>query len=258
MLLDLVPTLQQVNDWYGIIYGYYQPASCRWYIGQTTQNLEEYCYTHYIWGKGLGRPAFSNAINFYGIDSFKRVVLGFARSKEELDEMECYYIKFYNSIKNGYNCKDGGSHGKHSEETKKLISENVKKGQAEMSLEAKILQSQRKSLAQTGDKNPQWQKPQSPEVNKRRSEALTGEKNHAFGKPGQFLGKTHSEKTKKKMSESALAKTPEQKANMSKIIAQSNKNRSIKKKFITQQTNELFSIIFYQILKYNTPAVGLN
>ena len=38
-------------------------------------------------------------------------------SQDELDKLEVHYIKFYDSIKNGYNIREGGSKGKLNKET---------------------------------------------------------------------------------------------------------------------------------------------
>jgi len=48
--------------------------------------------------------------------------------QEELDALEQYYMAAYNSLDSeyGYNNKDAGSHGKHSEESRRKISEAMK------------------------------------------------------------------------------------------------------------------------------------
>lgn len=64
----------------------------------------------------------------YGFDCFKFEILkDNIQSKEELDILERYYIKEYQSLvsEQGYNVELGGnSVGKHSEETKKKISQS--------------------------------------------------------------------------------------------------------------------------------------
>ena len=64
----------------------------------------------------------------YGIDNFKFEIL-VECSKEVLDEIEIWYIDYYKSydIKYGYNKTLGGYNGAPNEETKKRISETVKK-----------------------------------------------------------------------------------------------------------------------------------
>lgn len=66
---------------------------------------------------------FANALQKYGFDSFTWEVLEECDSKEELDLSEIKWIKYFQSVENGFNLKDGGSHGKHSERTKQLIAD---------------------------------------------------------------------------------------------------------------------------------------
>ena len=63
-----------------------------------------------------------NAIKKYGFDSFKVEVLIEVESKEYLDKLEKFFIKFYNSFENGYKCNTGGKFYKISEEQKKRLS----------------------------------------------------------------------------------------------------------------------------------------
>lgn len=55
----------------------------------------------------------------YGVDSTEFYILDMCYTQEELDDAEIYWISFYDCIKNGYNIREGGSKGKHSEESKK-------------------------------------------------------------------------------------------------------------------------------------------
>ena len=98
------------------------------YIGQTTRTLQERIYSYrqeFLYAK-ISRPIIA-AMRLYGIENFIFEILeDDISSKEELDEKEKYYIQFYSSLtyQNGYNVELGGnSAGKHSEETKKKISE---------------------------------------------------------------------------------------------------------------------------------------
>ena len=53
------------------------------------------------------------AINKYGKENFKRKILEFSNSKDELEKLEVYYIKKYNAVydDNFYNIHVGGSGG---------------------------------------------------------------------------------------------------------------------------------------------------
>ena len=50
---------------------------------------------------------FSRAIRKYGKDNFLGYVIDTAKTKEELDQKECYWIKFYDAVNHGYNTTDG-------------------------------------------------------------------------------------------------------------------------------------------------------
>lgn len=49
---------------------------------------------------------FYRAIRKYGKENFKIEAIDYADTQQELDEKEIYYIKLYDSVKNGYNSKD--------------------------------------------------------------------------------------------------------------------------------------------------------
>lgn len=98
----------------------------RVYIGQT-YNVHQRWYAQ---GKKYRRCThFWNAIQKYGWDSFEHIILEDNLSKEEADYYEDYYIAIYDSMnpEHGFNLRYGGSHGKLSEETKKLLSK-INKG----------------------------------------------------------------------------------------------------------------------------------
>lgn len=96
--------------------------SGRHYVGQTKQPLEE------RWRKGNGYKSctlLNKAIQKYGWDNFTHEILAICEDEKSADELEKYFIQFYNCIApNGYNLDLGGNVNKHmSEETKKKISE---------------------------------------------------------------------------------------------------------------------------------------
>ena len=108
---------------YGLVYIHTCSINGKSYVGQTTKSMKERWKEH-LFEK---RPnKFHNALKKYNEKYWKHKILAFADSKEDLDALEDYFIKKYNTIENGYNSKEGGSHGKHTEETKKNISEKKK------------------------------------------------------------------------------------------------------------------------------------
>lgn len=100
----------------------------RVYIGQTVQTLAEriHNYKNEYKFDTRHRPIL-DAMRKYGFEHFYFEVLeDNITSKQELDNKERAYIKKYQSLcsQKGYNVKLGGNgRGKHSEETKRKISE---------------------------------------------------------------------------------------------------------------------------------------
>ena len=115
----------------GIIYKYTSPSN-KVYIGQTIHEHRRYM-TH---KRCYGDTKFCRSIRKYGFENFTYEVIftidneDRKRIKEKLDFMERYYIRKYDSFKNGYNMTlggDGGAGTKHTEEFKEKISERMKK-----------------------------------------------------------------------------------------------------------------------------------
>jgi group I intron endonuclease len=118
----------------GYIYKITNLISKKCYIGQTNNiNPENRWKQHkYTCSKGGGCPALRDAIKKYGIDNFIFQVLIICFDEDRFI-YEKEYIKKYNSIvPNGYNILEGGEGGgfkgkHHSDETKQIISNKVKK-----------------------------------------------------------------------------------------------------------------------------------
>ena len=85
------------------------------YVGQDSKNNPNYFGSgKYIW----------SAIKKHGKENFIKEILCECSCKEELDEMEKYWIKELDcKVPNGYNIADGGEghHGPHREETKQKL-----------------------------------------------------------------------------------------------------------------------------------------
>lgn len=96
----------------------------KWNIGQSWDIYKR--WDDYKMLSCGGQPKIYNAIKKYGYDGFEKRIIEMCDSdidQESLDLKESSWINHYNSIKNGYNLKGGGSKGKHSEETKQKIRE---------------------------------------------------------------------------------------------------------------------------------------
>lgn len=76
------------------------------YIGQTSETIEKRFARHIGYQKDEHDTKFYRAIRKYGKENFKIEAIDYADTQQELDEKEIYYIKLYDSVKNGYNSKD--------------------------------------------------------------------------------------------------------------------------------------------------------
>ena len=102
----------------GIIYVHINKLNGKAYVGQTIQTLQD------RWGKGSLYSActhFYNAIQKYGWDNFEHKILECGLDIAELNEREKYWIEKYDSIKNGYNIREGGNNQHLTEEHKEKI-----------------------------------------------------------------------------------------------------------------------------------------
>ena len=82
------------------------------YIGQTTRFIQDRWERHI--NDALSNRLdthFARAIRKYGPENFVVEQIDVASSQEELNKKEIYWIKFYNTVKNGYNMTDGAVGG---------------------------------------------------------------------------------------------------------------------------------------------------
>jgi group I intron endonuclease len=108
------------------IYGLKCKITDKWYIGQSVDIHGRWHYAYELM-HCKSQPKIYNALVKYGYDGFEKVVV------EEcsevgwiLDYRETFWIRYYDSIRGGYNLKEGGATGKVSDETKAKISAAVK------------------------------------------------------------------------------------------------------------------------------------
>lgn len=170
------------------------------YIGQTSQLPQK------RWKNGKGyktSPIFYNAILKYGWDNFEHIIFATNLSKDEADTLEENLIQKYQTQKNnfGYNIKNGGNNHKHSKETKQKIGNANKialKG-THWSEEHRQLISEKFS----GAGNPFYGKTHTQETKQKISESRKGK---CAGVNHPFYGKKHTEEELKKMSENRKGK----------------------------------------------------
>lgn len=165
------------------------------YVGQTwSENVEDRMGRE---GRGYSNsPYIFNAINKYGAENFTYQILTTCEDQETADILEDEYINLYDSRNHdiGYNIKQGGSAGKHSEETKRKISENVPR----YWLGKHLSEESKKKISEknTGRKHTEeWKKQTSEFIKNRHKEN---------GHPME--GKHHTEEAKKKISQSSTGR----------------------------------------------------
>ena len=156
------------NEIYGRIYKAEFPNG-KLYVGATTRTLVKRANSHiYAAKRGSGCPAFSNAVRKHGMPKFSELCVVFSR--EELDTAEVKWIESLDTmVPKGYNIKEGGSNGRHSEETKRKI-----------------------SLNHTGERHPSFG------VKWNEGRILSFKKSQA-GEGNRFYGKHHTDSSKDKI-----------------------------------------------------------
>lgn len=103
------------------------------YIGQTIRPIEQRFRRHINDALNCKlNTHFARAIRKYGKDNFKIEIIDTASSQDELNEKEQYWIKFYNSVIDGYNETDaiskcgGNTYQSKTEEELKEISNKIR------------------------------------------------------------------------------------------------------------------------------------
>ena len=117
----------------GFIYKITNLITNKCYIGETTKADPEKRWMQHknTIKRGIGCPALQSAVIKHGIDNFKFEILLICFDEDRY-KYEIEYIKKYNTlVPNGYNILEGGPGGgfkgkKHSEETRKRMSKNMK------------------------------------------------------------------------------------------------------------------------------------
>lgn len=93
-----------------IIYKITNTINDKIYIGQTTVTLEARWGGHKAKALSGTTTHLYNAMRKYGIEKFKIEEICRVNSLQELNKMEEYFIKEYDSISSGYNILKGGDH----------------------------------------------------------------------------------------------------------------------------------------------------
>lgn len=98
------------------------------YVGQTWNSLRARFRAHKTEAKTRTGSCLKlvNAICKHGFDVFSIEEIAKAETQEEADRLEREMIAHFNSIVDGYNIRDGGSHGRLSDETRAKMSASQK------------------------------------------------------------------------------------------------------------------------------------
>lgn len=94
------------------------------YIGQTINSLKQRKKEHInTANKGKDNIYFHSAIRKYGRENFDWEILNKCNTIEELNKLEIYFIKKFNTFGGGYNLSTGGRNAIASVEMRKKVSE---------------------------------------------------------------------------------------------------------------------------------------
>ena len=104
------------------------------YIGQTIRPIKDRFHRHINDAmNNILDTHFARAIRKYGKDSFTIEIIDEAINQNELNQKEQYWIKYYNSVENGYNETDainkcgGNTYQSKTAEEMKIISDKIRK-----------------------------------------------------------------------------------------------------------------------------------
>lgn len=179
------------------VYMHTSPSGKR-YIGITSLPVEK----RWQKGKGYQNQVFYRAVQKYGFDNIEHKILYEGLTKDEAEQKEIELIAYYNTTdcRCGYNVDTGGnSIGKHSEETKRKISEASKnisdETRRKMSKSRKGKHHTEETKQKIREKNlGLTKKPHSEETKRKMSEQRKGENNGMYGR-------THTDEVKSRLRE---------------------------------------------------------
>lgn len=175
---------------FGYIYRLKSKATGKCYVGQTTYEPYKYIVQNYKYAKGGQRKKLKKHIEKFGFNDFRIDIIDTADTRNELDNLEDDYIKLWDTIVNGLNCRLGGSLGSHSEETKQKMSliaiESYKNGRKKS-----------ESCFKKGNKSHNKGKNHTKNAKDKMKECWKKRKLDGYKNPMQ--GKKHSEESLKKI-----------------------------------------------------------
>ena len=181
-----------MSEVYGIVYCAVFPNEKK-YIGQTTKQLQKRINEHKHHSSYDEKRYLYRAMRKYGFENIEWLIIKECETKTQLDFWEKCLIELFHTRDRefGYNSKEGGSYGKHSEETKKIISEGKKGkknpmyGKPSWNKGKKLTQEHVENLSKSHIGQVPWNKglsgmpgtPRTEETKMKISEKNSGEKN---------------------------------------------------------------------------------
>ena len=150
------------------------------YLGVTTQSIKRRLSQHSGCESVIG-----SALRKYGRENFEIEIL-VVGAEDYIYNLEKRAIEMFGTIApNGYNLKDGGDGGQHTEQTRRKMSESARQSYANGRIHSRAM----------------FGKKHSEEVKMKMSESHKQLYAEGYTHPRGTLGKKHTEETKRKMSE---------------------------------------------------------
>ncbi len=203
-----------------LIYKHTSPSG-KSYIGLTSKTIEQRLNGHKTSAYTcMSENSFHQAIRKYGIENFtSEILIDNIETLLEATSIEIYYIRFYNTYRNGYNDTKGG---RGMNVDYRFFDEEWRKNIALSKTGTKLTQSHKDNIGNS----------------------VRGEKNGMYGRTGELspnYGKSPSEETKNKLRESNVGKTRSDscKANIKKASLQRDRSTRGKHIQIYNDKNEL-------------------
>lgn len=166
-----------------LVYIHINKINNKVYVGQTCNLYERWRCEGKNYFNSL---KFFRAIKKYGWDNFEHKIIADNLTQEEADKYEIILIKIFNSIKAGYNLKEGGARGLLSKESLLKMSESLKRGYLEHPERKQKISAKKKGQKHT------------EESKKKLSEAI---RKIRYGSNNPFYGKHHSDETIRRIKE---------------------------------------------------------